>query len=80
MESIGIFICMKIAIFIQIKMPFFTKESASVVGEMMVTPDFVRILDIENSKAIGDEAVPVMVQCQGLGKSCPSDGPVPGTR
>ncbi len=27
-----------------------------------------RMLDIENSKAIGDEAVPVILQCKGIGK------------
>jgi hypothetical protein len=27
-----------------------------------------RMLDIENSKAIGDEAVPVILQCKGIGE------------
>ncbi len=27
------------------------------------------MLDIENSKAIGDEAVPVILQCKGIGES-----------
>jgi hypothetical protein len=35
---------------------------------MFYTSTIFRMLDIENSKAIGDEAVPVIIQCKGIGE------------